>query len=266
MAEQCAVSALCGRDLRDEARFVHHAAVGNRRSDERHVQRRGEHAPLADGRPRQILRAQIVDGIAGIIDDQIAEHEILIETHLLRRLSQHLIAEILRKRGEGRIARVRKRVGQALHPMRAAVCDGIIADGIIARAVKRKVIEIGQIFQRGGHRHDFERRAGRIKPLRRAVDERARRFIRQRRVHIRRIELRHGDHRQNFIRLVIEHDDRAALALGKLLADVAGKPLGDRQPHVVAALGCAGEGVGQPLKDAGTEPQQELGVERIRAG
>ena len=226
------------------------------------MQRRGEHAPLADGRPRQILRAQIVDGIAGIIDDQIAEHEILVETHLLRRLSQHLIAEILRKRGEGRIARVRKRVGQALHPMRAAVCDGIIADGIIARAVKRKVIEIGQIFQRGGKRHDFKRRAGRIKPLRRAVDER----IRQRRVHIRRIELRHGDHCQNFIRLVIEYDDRAALALGKLLADVAGKPFGDRQPHVVAALGCAGEGVGQPLKDAGTESQQELGVECIRAG
>ena len=150
--------------------------------------------------------------------------------------------------------------------MRAAVCDGVIAHGIIARAVKREIVQIGQIFQRGGQRHDFERRAGRIQPLRRAVDERARRLVRQRRIHVRRVELRHGDHRQNLVRLVIEHDDRAALARGKLLADVAGEPLGDRQPDVVAALGRAGKGLGQPLEDAGAEAQQKLRVERVRAG
>ena len=266
MAEQRAVPALRGRDLRDEARLVHNAAVGDRRGDQRHVHRRGEHAPLTDGRPRQILGAQVVDGVAGIVDDQIAEHEVPVEAHLLRRIAQHLIAEILRERGEGRVAGARECVGQGLHPVRAAVCDGVVAHGIIARAVKREIVQIGQIFQRGGQRHDFERRAGRIQSLRRAVDERARSLVRQRRIHVRRVELRHGDHRQNLVRLVIEHDDRAALARGELLADVAGEPLGDRQPDVVAALGRAGKGVGQPLEDAGAEAQQKLRVERVRAG
>ena len=230
------------------------------------MQRRCQNAPLTDCRPSQILRAQVVDGIAGIVDNQVAEHEILVEAHLLRRLAEHFIAQILRQRGKGCVARVRERIGQALHAMCASVCHGIAADRIIARAVKGEVVQIRQVFQRGRHGHDFECRAGRIKPLRCAVDQCARGFIRQCRIHVRRVELRHGHERQNFVGLVIQHDDRAALIAGKLFADIAREPLGDGQFHIISALCRAGKGIGKPLEDARAEAEQILRVERIRAG
>ena len=35
--------------------------------------------------------------------------------------------------------------------LKAAVCDGVVAHGIIARAVKGEVVQIRQVFQRGRH-------------------------------------------------------------------------------------------------------------------
>ena len=85
-------------------------------------------------------------------------------------------------------------------------------------------------------------------------------------VHVRGVKLGQGHHRQDLLRLVIEHDDRAALALGELFADVAREALGNRQLHVVAALGRAGDRVGDALKHARLEPQQVLRVEGVHAG
>ena len=209
VAEQRTVSALRRRHRLNQLRLIHHASVCDDGGNQCHMQRCCQNAPLTDSRPSQILCAQVVDGIAGIVDNQVAEHEILVEAHLLRRLAEHFIAQILRQRGKGCVARVRERIGQALHAVCASIRYGIAADRIIARAVKGEVVQIRQVFQCGRHGHDFECRAGRIKPLRCAVDQCARGFIHQCRIHVRRVELRHGHECQNFVGLVIQHDDRA---------------------------------------------------------
>ena len=126
-------------------------------------------------------------------------------------------------------------------------------------------MQIRQVLKRRGHCHDLEGRARRIQPLRHAVDQRAGLLVAQCAFHVRRVKLRHGDHRQNLAGFIIEHDGRAALTRGELLADIAGEALGDGQLQVVPALRRAGKGVAQPLEHARLEAEQVLRMEGIHA-
>ena len=71
--------------------------------------------------------------------------------------------------------------------------------------------------------------------------------------------------RENLVCLIVEHDHRAALARGELLADIARQALGNRKPDIVSALGRAGHRIRDALNDARAEAQHILRVEGIHA-
>ena len=111
-------------DALDEYGLHHHAAIGHRAGDHRHVLRGGEDFALPHARPDQA--AGVFDALRedGVVDHEIAELEVLVEAEVLRRGAQALDAELVGELAEGDVAALGEGGDEIHFPMhRAAGAD-----------------------------------------------------------------------------------------------------------------------------------------------
>ena len=94
-------------DALDEHGLHHHAVVGHRPGNHRHVLRGGQHLALPHARPHQAADAVHVRK-GRIVNHEIAKLEIFVEAEFFRRGAQAFFPELVGELAEGDVAALGK--------------------------------------------------------------------------------------------------------------------------------------------------------------
>ena len=252
-------------DALDEHGLHHHAAIGHRAGDHRHVLRRGEHFALPHARPDQA--ADIGDALRkdGVVDHKIAELEIFVEAEILRRGAQALDAKLVGELAEGDVAALGKgghQIDLAMH--RASGADDGAALVIPRAGAEELLIEhIGVGLDGRGERDDLERGAGHVEALQTAVQKGGigdvvalGGAVEQ----VGGIVVRLGNPGKHFAGPVVDDADRAVLALGEDGGDVGRQFPVDGQLDAGTDALLAGKGRAQAVEERTGDVEERRGI------